>query len=190
MDGARAIFLSQGFDGASMNDVARAAAVSKGTLYVYFDSKERLFEALIREERRQQAEQLCDAYDADLPPAQTLRDLGLRLLEIMSRPETLAHARTVIAATSKFPQLGRAFFEAGPLYGAGRLEAYLRRHTELGALTVPDPNRAAWQFIELCQAKGYKALLFGVVDRLTSEEIETAVDAAVALFMAAYGPRN
>ena len=37
MEGARTIFLSEGFDGASMNDIARAAGVSKGTLYVYFD---------------------------------------------------------------------------------------------------------------------------------------------------------
>ncbi|MBV8107083.1 MAG: helix-turn-helix transcriptional regulator, partial [Hyphomicrobiales bacterium] len=48
MDGARTVFLSAGFDGASMNDIARAAGVSKGTLYAYFTSKEELFEAIIR----------------------------------------------------------------------------------------------------------------------------------------------
>ena len=64
MDGARTAFLSAGFDGASMNDIARAAGVSKGTLYAYFDSKEQLFEALIREDRNQQAERLC-AFPAD-----------------------------------------------------------------------------------------------------------------------------
>ena len=58
MDGARRAFLA-GFDAASMNDVARAAGVSKGTLYAYFDSKEQLFEAMIREERAQQPERLC-----------------------------------------------------------------------------------------------------------------------------------
>ena len=45
MEGARQVFLSQGFDAASMGEIARRAGVSKGTLYVYFDSKERLFEA-------------------------------------------------------------------------------------------------------------------------------------------------
>ena len=48
MDGARTVFLAGGFDGASMNDVARAAGVSKGTLYAYFNSKDELFEAIIR----------------------------------------------------------------------------------------------------------------------------------------------
>ena len=37
MEGARTVFLAAGFDGASMNDIARVAGVSKGTLYVYFD---------------------------------------------------------------------------------------------------------------------------------------------------------
>ena len=49
MDGARAVFLAQGFDAASMGEIARAAGVSKGTLYVYFDSKEKLFEAITHE---------------------------------------------------------------------------------------------------------------------------------------------
>ena len=114
MDGARTVFLSAGFDGASMNDIARAAGVSKGTLYAYFDSKEQLFEALIREDRSQQAERLC-AFPADASdPGGQLRAFGRRLIEMMTRPETIAHVRVVIAATAKFPRLGRAFYEAGP----------------------------------------------------------------------------
>ncbi len=50
MDGARSVFLAAGFDGASMNDIARSAGVSKGTLYAYFNSKDELFEAIIRAE--------------------------------------------------------------------------------------------------------------------------------------------
>ena len=58
LDGARTVFLAQGFDAASMNDIAREAGVSKGTIYSYFPSKDALFAALIREDKRQQAEQL------------------------------------------------------------------------------------------------------------------------------------
>jgi AcrR family transcriptional regulator len=47
MEGAREVFLSQGFDAASMGEIARKARVSKGTLYVYFDSKERLSKPLL-----------------------------------------------------------------------------------------------------------------------------------------------
>jgi AcrR family transcriptional regulator len=49
---------AQGFDGASMGEIARRAGVSKGTLYVYFDSKEALFEAIFEDECGLQAEQV------------------------------------------------------------------------------------------------------------------------------------
>ena len=48
IDGARQVFLAQGFDGASMGEIARTAGVSKGTLYVYFASKEDLFQVVAR----------------------------------------------------------------------------------------------------------------------------------------------
>src|ERR1700726_436245 len=50
LDGARKVFLDLGFDGASMGEIARSAGVSKGTLYVYFADKNRLFEAIVEEE--------------------------------------------------------------------------------------------------------------------------------------------
>src|SRR4051794_6623317 len=73
LEGARAVFLSSGFDGASMGEIAKAAGVSKGTLYIYFDSKERLFEALTIEEKRGLAEVLfkLDPEDPDLRGALT-----------------------------------------------------------------------------------------------------------------------
>ena len=90
------VFMSAGFDGASMNDVARAAGVSKGTLYAYFDSKEQLFEALIREERAQQAERSI-VFPADEPdPAKALAIYGRRWSRKSPAPDKLdpcAHRR-------------------------------------------------------------------------------------------------
>jgi AcrR family transcriptional regulator len=187
MEGARTVFLACGFDGASMNDIARVSGVSKGTLYVYFASKEQLFEALIREERRQQAERLTDFVLENDDVRGSLFNFGCRLIEMMSRPDTLAHVRTVIAASAKFPQLGRAFYEAGPCFGANRLSTYMRRMNDEGVLRIVDVDRAAWQFLELCQAGTFKPLLFRMVDELTSAQIEAGVRAAVDVFMAAYG---
>ncbi len=189
LDGARRVFLADGFDGASMNDIARVAGVSKGTLYVYFDSKEQLFEALIREERRQQAERLTECSFETSDVRAVLFDFGCRLIEMMSRPDTLAHVRMVIAASAKFPQLGRAFYEAGPCFGANRLSGYMRRMKEEGVLAIADIDRAAWQFLELCQAGTFKPLLFRMTDDLPLAQIQAGVAAAVDVFMAAYGAR-
>jgi AcrR family transcriptional regulator len=185
MDGARAVFLAAGFDGASMNDVARSAGVSKGTLYAYFNSKEELFEAIIRGEFAQAAERLC-AFRREGDARAMLTDFGVRLIRRMSEPETLALARVVVAAVEKFPNIGRAFYEAGPLFGATRLAAELAALEKAGALKVPDPERAAWQFVDLCQSYVYKRVLFGVVDSVTEEEIEHAVTAGVDVFLKTY----
>jgi AcrR family transcriptional regulator len=186
MDGARTVFLAAGFDGASMNDIARAAGVSKGTLYSYFTSKDDLFEAIIRAEKGQAAERLCQ-FNPEGDVREMLTDFGVRLMRRISQPGTVALGRVVIAAAEKFPSVGRALYEAGPLYGATRLAAELSKLEAAGLLRVPDPERAAWQFIDLCQSYIYKRLLFGVVDRLTDEEIEEAVQAGVEVFLRAYG---
>lgn len=185
MEGARKVFLSAGFDGASMNDIVRATGVSKGTLYAYFDSKEALFEAIIREQFGQTAERLCIfREEGDLRTQ--LTDFGVRLIGRMAQSETVALARTIMAAAGKFPKIGRAFYEAGPLFGAGRLTARLAALDASGVLKVPDPERAAWQFVDLCQSYIYKRLLFGVVDSLSREEIEASVTAGVDVFLKAY----
>src|SRR5579871_5440434 len=186
MDGARSVFLGSGFDGASMNDIARAAGVSKGTLYAYFDSKDELFEAIIRGEFAQAAERLC-TFRHEGDARDMLRDFGVRLISKMADPYTRSLARVVIAAAEKFPNVGRAFYEAGPLYGATRLAAELQHLEELGALKVPDPERAAWQFVDLCQSYVYKRLLFGVVETVSPEEIRASVQAGVEVFMTSYG---
>jgi len=186
MDGARAVFLSAGFDGASMNDIARSAGVSKGTLYAYFASKDELFEAIIRAEKAQHAERLGD-FKREGDVRDMLIDFGVGLMRRMSDPGTLALGRVVIAAAEKFPHVGRAFYEAGPLYGARRIAAELSALEKAGLLNVPDPERAAWQFVDLCQSYVYKRLLFGVVESLSREEIEGAVKAGVDVFLRAYG---
>jgi len=186
MDGARQVFLSAGFDGASMNDIARAAGVSKGTLYAYFDSKDHLFEAIIRAEKAQAAERLC-AFRHEGDAREMLTDFGVRLMQRICEPGTLALARVVIAAAEKFPNVGRAFYEAGPLYGATRLAEELENLQEAGVLRVPDPERAAWQFLDLCQSYVFKRLIFGVVDSISRDDIEASVEAGVDVFLKAYG---
>jgi AcrR family transcriptional regulator len=191
LDGARRVFLAQGFDGASMNDIARTAGVSKGTIYFHFDSKEALFEALIRAERGQQAEQCCDIDIDENDPdvAGALTHIGHSLLTMMMTPEIIAQVRTVIAVAAKFPRIGRAFYETGPKYGQERLSAYFTKQHEAGRIDAPDPNLAAIHFIQLCLGDIHKRLMFCPEDAISGAEIERSVSAAVAVFMRAYAPR-
>jgi AcrR family transcriptional regulator len=189
LDGARRVFLADGFDGASMNDIARVAGVSKGTLYVYFDSKEALFEALIREDRKQQAERLVFPGDIN-DPREHLASFGRQLIALMTQPELIAQVRIVIAATAKFPSLGRAFYESGPCYGVTRLAGRMEEWREAGLLEFDDGRVAAQQFIDLCKSGLFSACLFGASESISAEAIATNVDSAVEVFMRAYGAKG
>src|SRR5438034_5802813 len=125
IDGARAVFLAQGFDGASMGEIARRAGVSKGTLYVYFDSKEALFEAIFEEESRLQAEQVFALDSSDHDVEAVLTRLGCAYVRFLCRPGGLSPLRTVISISERMPAIGKRFYEAGPATGVARLCRYL-----------------------------------------------------------------
>ena len=189
MDGARRVFLEHGFDGASVNDIVKATGVSKGTLYAYFPSKEKLFETLIFEDRRSQAERLFEVLDDSRPVEEMLREIGLRFGKTLIAPEQIAYIRMIIAASAKFPQAGRAFYEAGPRYGITRVTAFINEKIRQGELQTKDPEMAARQLMELLHCGTSKPLLFGASASIVTEELERVVNAGVATFLAAYGKR-
>jgi len=190
MDGARRVFLHDGFDGASIGDIVRAAGVSKGTLYAYFHSKEKLFEALIIEDRRKQAEAVFTLEENDQDVVQALRRLGKTFLDMLLSPANLDFLRIVVGASTKFPQLGKVFYEAGPCHGTNRLACYLGRLTEQGLLSVDDPQLAARQFLDMCKTGIHLRMMLGDRTAPASEEIERNLDSAIKVFLAAYGPRQ
>ena len=139
VSGARAVFLSQGFDAASMNDIARAAGVSKGTLYVYFKDKEQLFEAIVEQECETQAEGIFDFDPDDHDVEAVLTRLGFGYIRFLCRPEKASAIRVVIAIAERMPELGRKILRARPRQGhreARRLHqgASRRRRSRGGGL--------------------------------------------------------
>lgn len=187
LDGAREVFMAAGFDGASMGEIAKVAGVSKGTLYVYFDSKEALFEALTIEEKRCLAEALFDIDPQDADLSAVLTRLGRTYLTEMSRPAHIQIIRMVIGATEKFPRFGQAFYEAGPACGIARLSHYLDTQVAAGRLAAADTALAAKHFLHLCQAGMLTRLLFAAGDTVTEAEKEYRVAEAVRVFLAGYG---
>ena len=187
MEGARRVFLHDGFDGASVGDIVRAAGVSKGTLYAYFPSKEKLFEALIVEDRRKQAEALFSLDENDQDVVRVLRRLGKTFLDMLLSPDNLDFLRIVVGASTKFPQLGKVFFEAGPCHGTDRLACYLSRLTAQGILVIEDPQLAARQFLDLCKTGIHLRMMLGDRVAPAPEEVERNLDSAIKVFLAAYG---
>ncbi len=187
LEGARHVFMASGFDGASMGEIAKAANVSKGTLYVYFDSKEALFEALTTEAKEGLAENLLRLDEDDPDVRAVLMRHGTSYLTMMARPEQVSIIRMVIGACEKFPRFGQAFYEAGPACGVGRLKAYIEAQVAAGRLRADDTDLAAKHFLHLCQAGMLTRLLFNAGEAPDEAEIGHRVTEAVRVFYAGYG---
>lgn len=183
--GAREVFLASGFDGASMGEIARAAGVSKGTLYVYFDSKESLFTALVTDECTRTAE-ACFDLDPDGPVEETLRGLACRYIHAMLEPGHIRTVRMVIGVGEKLPDIGRAYMQAGQEAGIARLSDWLRAKIAQGEFVIEDVEMAAWQFMLGCQGKLIMPMLFGDNTRPDAGMIRNVVDQTVRSFMSAF----
>ena len=186
IDGATAVFLAQGFDAASMNDIARAAGVSKGTLYVYFENKEELFEAIVEQECDAQAEGIFDLDPNDHDVGTVLTRLGIAYVKFLCRPEKASAIRTVIAIADRMPEIGRRFYTSGPETGIARLAEYLATQVEAGVLAVDDCKIAAAQFMESSHAMLFKPIVFNFAPAPTQQQVERSVGIAVKVFLAAY----
>jgi AcrR family transcriptional regulator len=189
MDGARAVFLAQGFDAASMGEIARAAGVSKGTLYVYFENKEQLFEATVHEQCQTQAEGLFDLDPNDGDVEAVLTRLGVGLVNFLCQPGKASPLRTVIAIADRMPEIGKQFYESGPASGIAMLASYIQRQVDAGTLAVEDCEVAAAQFIDACQSTLFKPVLFNFAPPPPLARIEHVVRIAVRTFLAAYRAR-
>ena len=189
LDGARRIFLAQGYDGASVGDIAKAAGVSKGTIYVYFQGKEELFLALVAEEKKDRAERFERLDGSRTDVAAALIELGLDFASRTVRPSSIALLRVIIGAAEKFPHIGQSFYETGPRYGIARLKAFLDEHVAARRLSIGDTQQAATQFLDLCMSSLLRPLLFNAGPAPDTAQIQLTIDGAVRLFMAAYAPK-
>lgn len=190
LDGAHEVFLTRGFDNASMSDIAAAANVSKGTLYVYFEDKEHLFVALIEREREEQKRGIFEALDDDPDLGHALTHFGERIVQLLVCDFALSAQRIVVGVAERMPDLGREFYENGPLQGARRIAGYLDRKVAEGQLEIDDTALAAVQFVDLCQSTILRPRLFNAVrERPSDAEISRVVASAVAMFLARYGTR-
>ncbi len=191
LDGARKVFLAQGFEGASMNDIARVAGVSKGTLYVYFENKERLFASVCDTERSEHLTRLFEFDHDNSDVAGELMRVGVKLARFLLTERVASAMRVVMGIAERMPDIGRTFYEKGPGRSRQSLAAYLDARVVAGQLDIPDTLLAASQFLEMAHSPLLKPLFFGVTtERPSDAEIERVVNSAVRLFLAGYVARS
>src|ERR1700680_5224731 len=105
LDGAKRVFMDLGFDGASMGEIARSAGVSKGTLYVYFADKNRLFEAIVEEKALEQGK-VAFNFDPERDVTTALTEFGQAYIQLLCRPGGGSATRTAMAIAERKPEGG------------------------------------------------------------------------------------
>lgn len=185
LDGARKVFMDLGFDGASMGEIARAAAVSKGTLYVYFADKCALFEAIIEQEMVEHANVMFN-FDPVRDAPTTLCEFGEAYIAMICRPGGGSAIRTVMSIAERMPDVGRHYYEQTLERTINRLADYLKARVKLGELAIDDCQLAAAQFPLMCQARLFLPFIFQAAPAPSPERIREVVASAVRMFLAAY----
>jgi TetR/AcrR family transcriptional repressor of mexJK operon len=183
---ARDLFLSNGYEGSSMEAIAAEAGVSKLTLYSHFKDKEALFGSAVKAICETRLPRRLFELDEGSSIEHALLDIGYAFEALVNSPESIGLHRVMVAMATQNPALSQMFFDAGPQKLLLDLEQMFARAHQLGLLNTPEPLRAAEHFCSLIKGVAHFRLLVGYVEQLDAEDAKRHVDSCIALFMRAY----
>lgn len=189
VDIAAQLFAEEGYAAASMSMIAARVGGSKATLYNYFKSKEAIFAAHIQTQCARVQEAMFDVDEDRADIAANLRLIGAHFVELILNDTQVANFRNLIAEAQRSPEVGRAFYEAGPLEGEGRLARHLIAAVARGELAPLDAAVASRQFLALCRSRFWMERLLGLRPALIPEEAAACAAEATEAFMRMYGKR-
>lgn len=187
LDAAQGSFLSQGYNGTTMSEIAAQLGGSKGTLWSYFPSKEALFAAVVDRATEEFRKHLTVILNPDDGLETALRRFCEQFLVKVTSAEAIALHRLVVGETGRFPELGRIFYERAPRQTQLLLADFIAAAQVRGLMQGIEPLRAAQQLTWLCMSGSYQMQLTGVIEAVPPEVLVGDVDAAMTTFMRAYG---
>ncbi len=184
---AAEVFIAQGFESASTNEIARRANASKTTFYSRFPTKEILFSKVIEYRMGEVFRRVSPALPLNGPIEKTLREFAMTILQASLSPIQIGLIRMMSMESKRFPELGRRFYELGAGRGKALLAQYLAEQTRGGVLRDDDPQIMAEHFISLViggpvhwYVLGFRATMPQAKERVKH------VEAAVSAFLRAY----
>ena len=190
---AATVFLRHGYLGATTDEVAARASVSKQTLYKHFADKEHLYAEVILDASARVLDALSGAIASTLQDAQdarkALRALADSFLTVLLEPDYVRLRRLVIAEADRFPDVGTAWFNGPFDKTLVILGEAMQRLADRGLLhSLSDPTRAAYQFAGLVMYQPMNQVMFAGTDALPpADKLTRIADSAVDMFLATYG---
>ena len=134
------LFVEKGFAATRLDEVAARAGVSKGTLYLYFDSKEELFKAVVREGLLPLlAEGETLVANASVSASELFRSIVLRWWEVVGDNPIGGIPKLIFAEARNFPEIARFYSEEVIERGKRMLAAALQRGIDSGEFRPFNP---------------------------------------------------
>jgi AcrR family transcriptional regulator len=142
------VFAEKGFAAAKLDEIARRAGVSKGTLYLYFNDKAELFRAVVREAIAPSLELATAATQSDSAPfPDRVRTLLARLAENAARLPVGAVAKIVVGESRNFPELARVWHDEVASRALGSVARLIEDGQDSGEVRAGDPRLYAFGLI-------------------------------------------
>jgi AcrR family transcriptional regulator len=144
LDAALAVFAQKGFAATKLDDIAAKAGITKGTIYLYFDSKQALFEALARQSVGAQIEQVtAQLANFSGSSAELLRFVLSAMGRFAMTSDRVVLPRLVLAEAANFPQLAEFWRREIIERGIALMSGIIQRGIEGGEFRKIEPAHAA-----------------------------------------------
>lgn len=179
---ARALFIEKGFEGTSVDEIARRARVSKPTIYAHFGGKEGLFIHVLEVACSRLLAPIIAPAAEVRPIDDVLHDLAHAYTRAVLAPEVVSLHRLFVAEAERFPALGQRYYAAGPGAAHHGLAEFLARRAEAGEIVCPDPLMAAELFAGLVLSPMRLKLLFAVESAPDWDQVDAYSRVSVAMF--------
>lgn len=195
LDAATEVFVQHGYIGASMDEVAAKAAVSKQTVYKQFEDKQHLFTEIVLGTTVAVVDDfgriVAETVEQSDEVRAAFRTLAHLFYDSFLHPDVLRLRRLVLAEADRFPEVSGAWFERNFHRALVLLGESMSRLVERGMLReLPDPTLAAYHFAGLVMYKPMNQVMFaGTAARPSAAEIDHLAEQAVEVFVEAYGRR-
>ncbi len=176
-------FCSKGFSGASMDDLAARAAVSKPTLYRYFGDKHALFAAVLERGRAHLVSPLSDAQE---PFVDALWRFSWIYAEFVLRPDMLSLARLILGEAARYPEHVAHYHDNGPGRALLDIVAFLRARAAAGEAQINDPTLAAHDLWSLILSGPRDYYMHHVDESPSRTELIRNITHGLSVFLRAY----
>lgn len=186
IDAAWKVFAEQGFERTSMDAINTVCGCSKATLYKYFKSKDELFAEVVTVHAVDLTRQVYEILDDNRNIVETLHLFGRRYLDIYLNTD-LMEVKRLVVAEGKNSDIGSVVYTQGFKKIWERMAAYLELHIPQERLLPGGFWTAAMQLKALLDGEAVIRRSWGMVDKVSEEEIRTLVEIGVTAFLRIYG---